>query len=129
MEIQERDGMIYGLVDGKQVSYIEYRTIGYRTKSIFILKVYTMEDERGHGYASQLLEYLINTYGNKSDIELSCRPYDISFANDEFGEKYKKLQDDTAKWYEKFGFVTFNKEEYESSYKWMMKRKKNNIIK
>ncbi len=128
MEIQETDGMIYGLVDGKQVSHIEYKTIGYKTKSLYIDNVYTIGIERGKGYASQLLEYLIKKYGDKVNIQLSCCPYGVNFLCGEFGKKYKPLQKKTAKWYEKFGFVTLNKEEYDDSYKWIMIRKKNNII-
>jgi GNAT superfamily N-acetyltransferase len=89
--------------------------------------VYTIGFERGNGYASQLLEHLIKKYGDEMDIKLSCHPYGVSFISDEFGKKYKDLQEKTAKWYEKFGFVTFSREEYESSYKWIMIRNKNNI--
>lgn len=128
MEIYETKNFIYGLVDNKQVTNIEYKTIGYKVKSLYIDNVYTIGLERGNGYASQLLEYLIKKYGDEMDIKLSCCPYGVSFLSDEFGKKYKDLQEKTAKWYEKFGFVTFSREEYESSYKWIMIRKKNNII-
>lgn len=124
MEIHETDGMVYGLVDGKQVSRIEYKTIGYKVKSLYIDNVYTIGIERGKGYASQLLEYLVKKYGDKVDIKLSCCPYGVSFLSDEFSEKFKDLQEKTAKWYEKFGFVTLNKKEYDASYKWIMIRKK-----
>lgn len=128
MEIYETKNFIYGLVDNKQVTNIEYKTIGYKVKSLYIDNVYTIGLERGNGYASQLLEYLIKKYGDEMDIKLSCCPYGVSFLSDEFGKKYKDLQEKIAKWYEKFGFVTFSREEYESSYKWIMIRKKNNII-
>ena len=124
MEIHETDGMVYGLVDGKQVSRIEYKTIGYKVKSLYIDNVYTIGIERGKGYASQLLEYLIKKYGDKVNIQLSCRPYGVSFLSDEFSEKYKDLQEKTARWYEKFGFTTKSKDIYESFYKWIMIRKK-----
>lgn len=128
MEIYETKNFIYGLVDHKQVTHIEHKTIGYKVKSLYIDNVYTIGLERGNGYASQLLEHLIKKYGDEMDIKLSCCPYGVSFLSDEFGKKYKDLQEKTAKWYEKFGFVTFSREEYESSYKWIMIRKKNNII-
>lgn len=128
MEIQETDGMMCGVINNIQVTHIEYKTIGYKSKSLYIDNVYTIGIERGNGYASQLLEHLIKKYGDKMDIKLSCHPYGVSFLSDEFGKKYKDLQEKTAKWYEKFGFVTFSREEYESSYKWIMIRKKNNII-
>lgn len=124
MEIHETDGMVYGLVDGKQVSRIEYKTIGYKVKSLYIDNVYTIGIERGKGYASQLLEYLVKKYGDKVNIKLSCCPYGVSLLSDEFSEKFKDLQEKTAKWYEKFGFVTLNKKEYDASYKWIMIRKK-----
>lgn len=128
MDIHEGKNAIYGLVDGKQVSRIEYRTIGYKDKNIYITNVYTIGVERGKGYASQLMEYIVNKYGSEVNIELSCHPYDISFISDEFAKKFKKLQEDTARWYEKFGFTTSKKEEYDSLYVWKMIRKKNNNI-
>lgn len=124
MEIHETDGMVYGLVGDVQVSYIKYEIIGYKIKNLYIDNVYTIGLERGKGYASQLLEYFIKKYGDKMDIQLSCRPYGVSFLCSEFGKKYKPLQKKTAKWYEKFGFVTLSKEEYDDSYKWIMIRKK-----
>jgi GNAT superfamily N-acetyltransferase len=128
MEIYEAECVVQGLIGEREVSRISYRTIGYKAKSLYIESIYTMEAERGKGHASQLLEYLVKKYGDKMDIKLSCCPYGCGFAISEFGKKYKPLQEKAAKWYEKFGFATIKKEEYDDSYEWKMIRKKNNII-
>jgi hypothetical protein len=125
MEIREDKNMIYGNVDGKQICHIEYRTIGYKIKNIYLCSIYTMDMERERGYASQLLEYLIKKYGVDMDIVLSCHPYGLHFSS---VDEFKKLQERTAKWYEGFGFVTTYKKEDDSLYEWKMIRKKNNII-
>ena len=117
-------GRVYGVIDGKEVSTIQYN--GNPKKcSVIINTIYTDKEHRGNGYASQLLKYFIEKYGDKMDILLSCSPYEHNLIEDKnIRQKYKEEQEKLAKWYRGFGFITMHKNEYQTTYDWVMIRNK-----
>ena len=100
------------LISNTEASYVRFLT---HRRTLELMNVETNKGYRKNGYASMLIDYLIRTYGGIYDIKLKCMPFGI-----EIDKTYKNKQEELAKFYEKFGFVTESREEYSDCYQWLM---------